>query len=123
MKTNKLPQRSKKCSKIQIEEQTNKIATNHSSTDRINIVVLLAILFVPNGENNDMNIYLLEKGKINEEDWSILSILTSHQQQLIDLSGRDDNTNLFPFMSAAVSLACGLDIVYTLAMKNLEVIV
>ncbi len=83
----------------------------------------LAILFVPNGDNNDMNICLLEKGKINGEDWSILSILTSHQQQLIDLSGRDGNTNLFPFMSAAASPACGLDVVYALAMENLDAIV
>ncbi len=62
---------------------------------------------------------LLEKG-ISGEDLSILFALNDNQQ--IDMSGKDEETGLFPFMSAAVLPGCGLDAVYALAMNNLDVI-
>ncbi len=64
---------------------------------------------------------LLEKG-ISGEDLSILFALNDNEQ--IDMSlNQDEETGLFPFMSAAVLPGCGLDVVYTLAMNNLDVIV
>ncbi len=64
---------------------------------------------------------LLEKG-ISGEDLSILFALNDNQQIELSLN-QDEETCLFPFMSAAVLPGCGLDVVYTLAMNNLDVIV
>ena len=63
---------------------------------------------------------LLEKG-IEGEDLAIVSILGRNGQ--IDMSSQDENTGLSPFMSAAVTTACGLDAVYTLAMRNVETMI
>ena len=60
---------------------------------------------------------LLEKG-IKCEDLDALSVLDSNGE--IDLLSRDKSTGLSPFMSAAVVKACGLDVMHTLAMMNLE---
>ncbi len=77
----------------------------------------LAVLFILNGNNND--VYLFEKGTIKEKDLAILFILNSNQGE-INLLGQDESTGLLPFMSAAVSPACGLDVAYALAMNNLD---
>ncbi len=63
---------------------------------------------------------LLEKG-ISGEDLSILFAMKGNQQ--IDMSGQNEETGLFPFMSAAVLPGCGLDVIYALAMNNLDDIV
>ncbi len=63
---------------------------------------------------------LLEKG-VSGEDFSILFALNDNQQ--IDMSGQNEETGLFPFMSAAVLPGCGLDVVYRLAMNNLDKII
>ncbi len=63
---------------------------------------------------------LLEKG-IEAKDLAILFALNDNQQ--IDMSGKDEETGLFPFMSAAVLPGCGLDVVFTLAMNNLDDVV
>lgn len=60
---------------------------------------------------------LLEK-RINVEDLAILFVLNRNQE--IDLTSQDEATSLMPFMMAAKSLGCGLDVVYALAMKNLD---
>lgn len=60
---------------------------------------------------------LLEKG-IKCEDLDILSVLDKNNE--IDMLSRDKNTGLSPFMSAATVSACGLDVMYALAMRNLE---
>ena len=52
------------------------------------------------------------------EDWAILSILCNNGE--IDLSRLDENTGLLPFMSAAARTSGRLDVVYTLAMRNLD---
>lgn len=67
---------------------------------------------------------MLKKG-IELENLVILFALNNNSSssidnQQIDFSGYDETTNLFPFMSAAVSSACELDVVYALAMRNLE---
>ena len=60
---------------------------------------------------------LLEKG-VKCKDLAILSVLDRNDE--IDLSRQDEDTGLSPFMSAAVATGCGLDVMYTLAMRNLE---
>ena len=60
---------------------------------------------------------LLEKG-MNCEDLAIISVLGRNGE--IDFLSQDEITGLSPFMSAAVSTACGLDVMYTLAMRNIE---
>ncbi len=62
---------------------------------------------------------LLEKG-VSGEDLAILFALNDNQQ--IDMSGQNEETGLFPFMSAAVLPGCGLDVVYTLAMNDFSMI-
>ncbi len=63
---------------------------------------------------------LLEKG-IEVKDLSILFALNDNQQ--VDMSGKDEETSLFPFMSAAVLPGCGLDVVFTLATNDLDEVV
>ncbi len=64
---------------------------------------------------------LLEKG-INVKDLLIFFALNDNQQIELSLN-QDEETGLFPFMSAAVLPGCGLDVVYTLAMNNLDDVV
>ncbi len=63
---------------------------------------------------------LLEKG-ISGEDLSILFALNDNQQIELSLN-QDEETGLFPFMSAAVLPGCGLDVVFTLAMNDFSMI-
>ena len=56
---------------------------------------------------------LLDIG-MKSEDLDILLILDNNQE--IDLTNRNENTGLLPYMSAAALSTCGLDSVYTLAM-------
>ncbi len=60
---------------------------------------------------------------INGEDLATVLIMNDNQEFVASLRSKDDSTNLFPFMTAATLSECGLDVVYTLAMKNLDVIV
>ena len=60
---------------------------------------------------------ILEKN-INCEDLAIISVLASNGE--MDLSSPDEITGLSPFMTAAVVSASGLDVMYTLAMRNIE---
>ncbi len=65
--------------------------------------------------------YLLERG-IRCDDLDILSSVLENQE--MDLSRvRDESTGLLPFMLAANSLGCGLDVVYGLAMDNVDAII
>ncbi len=65
---------------------------------------------------------LLKMG-ISGEDLAVLIVLNENQEFRTCLYSKDDSTNLFPFMTAASLSSCGLDVVYTLAMKNLNAIV
>ncbi len=58
--------------------------------------------------------------RIKVEDLSILLLLNDNQQ--INLSNQDENTGLLPFMSAAVMSGCGLDVVFALAINNVNTI-
>ena len=60
---------------------------------------------------------LLEKG-IKCEDLEILSVLARNGG--IDMLSQDEVTGLSPFMSAANASACGLDVMYELAMRNVD---
>ena len=93
---------------------------------------------VEDGESNDNNnnngeeegggevegslpslIHLLENG-IKGKDLDIIFVLKNEYQD--DLLISDNATKLVPFMSAATMLECGLDVVYSLAMKNLQLL-
>lgn len=60
---------------------------------------------------------LLEK-VVKCDDLTILSVLGNNGE--IDLFSQDQDTGLSPFMLAAVTAVCALDVMYTLAMMNLE---
>ena len=64
-------------------------------------------------------LYLLESG-LTSLDLDITFIL--NDEYVNDLLISDNDTKLFPFMSAAVMSNCGLDVVYSLAMKELEIL-
>ena len=62
---------------------------------------------------------LLEMG-IKSQDLDIVFVLKNEFDN--DLLISNDDTKLFPFMSAAVMSECGLDVVYSLAMKKVELL-
>ncbi len=62
---------------------------------------------------------LLERG-IKYDDLAILFVLNCNQQ--IDLLSQDESTGFVPFMSAAASLGCELDVVFALAMNSVNMI-
>ena len=64
---------------------------------------------------------LLERG-IKYDDLAILFVLVKITRE-IDFTNRDESTGLMPYMSAAASSECGLDVVFALAMENLDKIV
>ncbi len=77
-------------------------------------------------ESTDINIIptlrdLLGRG-IKYDDLAILFVLVKMNRE-IDFTNRDESTGLMPYMSAATSSECGLDVVFALAMENLEKIV
>ena len=63
---------------------------------------------------------LLRKG-IRSKDLDIALMLSRDLQN--EVSNPDGNTHLTPFMSAATFPESGLDVVYTLAMKNVNALV
>ncbi len=64
---------------------------------------------------------LLERG-IKYDDLAILFVLVKMNRE-IDFTNSDESTGLMPYMSAAASSECGLDVVFALAMENLDKIV
>ncbi len=77
-------------------------------------------------EESNLNIIptlrdLLERG-IKYDDLTILFVLVKINRE-IDFTNRDESTNLMPYMSAAASSECGLDVVFALAMENLDNVV
>ncbi len=64
---------------------------------------------------------LLEILGISGEDLSILFALINNRQIQLSLN-QDEQTGLFPFMSAAVLPGCALDVVYTLAINDFSMI-
>ncbi len=64
---------------------------------------------------------LLERG-IKCDDLTIISVLVKTNRE-IDLRNRDESSGLMPYMMAAVLPKCGLDVVFALAMENLDEIV
>ncbi len=65
----------------------------------------------------------LLKNGVNSKDLEVLFILNDNQEFVTSWRTQDGSTNLFPFMTAATLSSCGLDVVYSLAMKNLDAIV
>ena len=64
---------------------------------------------------------LFEKG-ITGEDLAILLVLDRNQEIDFSVESRDESTGLLPFMGAAISPTCGLDVVYILAMMKPDLI-
>ncbi len=60
---------------------------------------------------------------ISSEDLEFLLVLNDNQEFVTSWRSKDDSTNLFSFMTTATLSSCRLDVVYTLAMKNLDAIV
>ena len=58
---------------------------------------------------------LFDRG-IQYDDLAILAVLVKE----IDLTSRDETTRLMPFMLAAMTPKCRLDVVYGLAINNLD---
>ena len=60
---------------------------------------------------------LIEKG-MSSEELEIVYMLNQNEEAIdFDFLKRDDNSGLLPFMSAASSSKCGLDVVYMLAVN------
>ena len=65
---------------------------------------------------------LFEKG-ITGEDLAILLLVLDRSQKIDFLvESGDKSTGLLPFMGAAISPTCGLDVVYILAMMKPDLI-
>ncbi len=70
-----------------------------------------------------LELYDFLKRGISSEDLTFLLILNDNPQFVSSWRSKDETTNLFSFMTAATLSSCDLDVVYTLAMRNLDVIV
>ncbi len=79
-------------------------------------------LLLPQTMSSLSSTAFLEMG-ISGKDLAILLVLNDNQDFVTSWRTQDDSTNLFPFMTAVTLSSCGLDVVYTLAMKTLDVIV
>merc|ERR1712038_1783616 len=62
----------------------------------------------------------LLEDEINCEDLEIIFILDGNER--LSSSCQDESTGLYPFMSAASLSACGLDMIYMLAKRNLSIL-
>ncbi len=72
-------------------------------------------------------IYDLLKRGIKSDDLNIMLVLNKNKgidlNFNLSLSRRDESTGLLPYMSAATLSQCGLDVVFILAMENLDIII